>query len=122
MNTQQLEKFNLHLLNGLVPMGIREICGLCSGSVFLTVHKAQPCAGGPSEGGKELPLIPQNTQIPLLLIKEQGMRQRGSSAQPWISGLKITEHFSPKTKPLLTSTSKQTHGFCPEQREGSWTD
>lgn len=73
-NTHQLQRFNLHLLNRLVSMGIREICGLCSESVLLTIHKAQSWAGGPSEGGKELPPIPQNTQIPLFLIKEQGMR------------------------------------------------
>lgn len=71
MNTHQLGRFNLHLLNGLVTMGTREICGLCSKSPFSHHPKTQTWAGGPPgrcppyAEGKEMSLIPPPHQAVL---------------------------------------------------------
>lgn len=71
VNTQQLGRFNLHLFNGLVPMGAREIRGLCSKSLFSHHPKPQPWAAGPLGHrlplvvGKEMPLLPPPHQAAL---------------------------------------------------------
>lgn len=66
-NTHQLGRFNLHLPNRLVAMGTREICGLCSKSLFSHHPRALTWAGGPPGCAaclEEMPLgLPSHQQF-----------------------------------------------------------